>query len=454
MKIHNPATGEVIREIEEDRKATIRDEFDLLSAGRRRWRDIPLGDRISCLARFGELLETNKESLARTLTLETGKPIRESRSEVSGAFSKIRFFVENSENWLKPEPVNHAGGTREVIAYEPIGVIANISAWNYPYLVAMNVIPPALIAGNAVLYKPSEYATLTGLEIERLLHKAGVPEDAFRAVVGGAKTGRAILELPLDGYFFTGSYATGRSIASALAGRLVPLTLELGGKDPLYVTEDVDVPRAAANAVEGSFSNCGQSCCAVERIYVRREIYEPFVEVFVRGTKRLKMGDPLDESTTLGPVTRQAQLPYLARQVKDAVDRGATLLTGGRPVKGNGNFFEPTVLADANHSMRLMKEETFGPVIGIQKVADDDEALRLMADTDYGLTAAVFSKDESRAKAILENLDVGTGYWNCCDRVSPYLPWSGRKHSGLGTTLSHLGIRAFARPKGYHLRGS
>lgn len=452
MKILNPATGALIQEVEEDLAESVRKKFDSLGKGRKTWREKPLDERVACLKRFGELLEKNKEELAKTLTLEVGKPIAESRSEIDGAVYRVRFFLQNSKKWLSTDLVHETSGTREILAFEPLGVIANISAWNYPYLIAMNVIVPALITGNAVLYKPSEYATLSGLQMERLLFQSGVPENAFQVVLGAGDAGRAILELPLNGFFFTGSYATGRSIAAALAGRMIPVTLELGGKDPLYVMEDVDIEKAAANAVEGAFYNAGQSCCAVERIYVHKKIYEPFVKAFVQEAKKLKMGDPLKEDTTLGPVTRAVHLQFLSEQVKNAVDAGAVLLTGGKPVEGRGNFFEPTVLSDVNHTMRVMKEETFGPVIGIQKVKDDEEALRLMADTEYGLTAAVFSKSEERAKRILGELDVGTGYWNCCDRVSPWLPWSGRKHSGLGTTLSYLGIQAFVKPKAYHLR--
>ncbi|HSA58668.1 MAG TPA: aldehyde dehydrogenase family protein [bacterium] len=455
MKIVNPANGETLRLLVADEVATIEAKYRSLREGQKAWAARPLKERIGLLDAFGGLLGRNKEELAKTLSLEIGKPIRESRNEIDGAMGRVRYFVENSEKWLSPETVNESPGvqvTREVLAFEPLGVIANISAWNYPYLIAMNVIVPALIAGNAVLYKPSEFSTLTGQYIQHLLFKAGVPEDAFQAVIGAAAAGQALLKLPLDGFFFTGSYKIGRSIAQSLAGRMIPVVLELGGKDPLYVADDVDVEKAAAMAAEGAFYNAGQSCCAVERIYVHEKIHDAFLEALVAETRKLKLGDPLEEATTLGPVTREAHLKVLEGQVWDAVARGAALKTGGHAMDVPGNFFEPTVLAEVDHTMSVMKEETFGPVIGIQKVKDDEEALRLMADTEYGLTAAVFSKSEERAKAILEKLDVGTGYWNCYDRVSPWLPWSGRRNSGMGTTLSYLGIHAFVKTKGYHLR--
>jgi len=333
-------------------------------------------------------------------------------------------------------------------------VVCNISAWNYPYLVGTNVFVPALLAGNAVLYKPSEYSSLTGLHIESLLKQAGVPEDVFMVGLGGAATGQALLELPFDGYFFTGSYKTGKYIYETVAPKMVPCQCELGGKDPLYITDDiVDVGSVAAGTADGAFYNNGQSCCSVERIYVHEKIYDHYVEAFVKEVNSWKMGAPEEEGVYIGPLTRKSQLDFLLTQIKDATDKGATILTGGNAVPGKGYFFEPTVLVNVDHGMSVMKEESFGPVIGIMKVKDDKEALALMNDTDYGLTAGVYCTEKQRADAILQEVDAGTGYWNCCDRVSAALPWSGRKHSGFGATLSHVGIRAFTKPKAYHLRG-
>jgi acyl-CoA reductase-like NAD-dependent aldehyde dehydrogenase len=315
------------------------------------------------------------------------------------------------------------------------------------------VFVPALIAGNAVLYKPSEYATLTGIAIGEMLHAAGVPQDVFVPTLGDGTTGYALLRQPVDGIFFTGSYATGTKIAAAAGKRMVKVQLELGGKDPIYVCDDVDVKAAAAAVADGAFYNSGQSCCSVERIYVHASIYEKFLAAFVAEVKTFKLGDPLDEGTYIGPLTRGAQLAVLKRQVTDAVRKGARLLTGGDVVKRKGNWFAPTVLADADHSMALMRDESFGPIIGIAKVGDDAEAVRLMNDSEYGLTAGVYSPDGKRARAILDQLAAGSVYWNCCDRVSPRLPWSGVKHSGIGLTLSTYGIETFTRPKAWHLRG-
>jgi acyl-CoA reductase-like NAD-dependent aldehyde dehydrogenase len=235
---------------------------------------------------------------------------------------------------------------------------------------------------------------------------------------------------------------------------MVKVQLELGGKDPIYVCDDVDVETAAAAVADGAFYNTGQSCCSVERIYVHDAIYDRFLAAFVAEVKRFKLGDPQDEGTYIGPLTRAPQLAVLKRQVTDAVRKGARLLTGGDVVKRKGNWFAPTVLADADHSMALMRDESFGPIIGIARVGDDAEAVRLMNDSEYGLTAGVYTPDGKRARRILDQLAAGSVYWNCCDRVSPRLPWSGVKHSGIGLTLSTYGIETFTRPKAWHLRGA
>jgi acyl-CoA reductase-like NAD-dependent aldehyde dehydrogenase len=390
------------------------------------------------------------------LTQEVGKPIRQSRNELNGLVGRIDFFLAETTRTLRDRQVfaDKAGKLEERIAHDPLGVIANVSAWNYPYFVGGNVFVPALLAGNAVLYKPSEYATLTGLKIAEMLHAAGVPDDVFIAVVGDGKAGAALLRQAVDGVFFTGSYGTGAKVAASTGRRMIKTQLELGGKDPIYVCDDVDVKAAAAGIADGAFYNTGQSCCSVERIYVHADVYDAFVAAFVAEVKTFRMGDPLDEKTYIGAITRKPQLAVLRKQVSDATRKGAKLLLGGQAPKGKGQWFAPTVLADADHSMLLMREESFGPIIGLQAVADDEAAVDLMNDTDYGLTAGVYTADESRARRILSKVQAGTVYWNCCDRVSPRLPWSGVKHSGIGLTLSTYGIETFTRPKAWHLRGA
>lgn len=454
MQIINPANNELITEIAEDSREQIHAKYEKLKVGQKKWLAVPLSQRIEIIQRYAELVKENIEDLALTLTTEMGKPIRQSRNEINGAFGRITYFTNNAEKYLAEEEMFNEGNMREVIRFEPLGVIGNISAWNYPYNVGYNVFIPALLAGNAVLYKPSEFTSLTGLKICDLLWKAGVPQDVFEIIIGTGQAGQALLELPLDGYFFTGSYKTGRYIAETVAHKLVPVQLELGGKDPVYVCDDIaDVKATAQGIADGAFYNNGQSCCAVERIYVHEKIYDDFVNYFTEEVKTYVSGNPTDEATYSGVLARAAQLDVLDAQISEAVAGGAQILTGGKRVNKPGNWFENTVLINVNHSMSLMREESFGPVIGIMKVNNDQEAIELMNDTEYGLTAAVYTSNVERADRLSKEINSGTVYWNCCDRVSPNVPWSGRGNSGLGSTLSYQGIRAFTQPKAYQMRG-
>ncbi len=455
MKIINPATEDLIREIPVDDRTAMEEKFEKLRKGQPLWAATELEKRIACISRFYELLDEKKDVLASTLTMEMGKPLKQSYNELKGARNRVRFFIDQSPRWLAEEWITTEGSTREKIAYEPLGVIANISAWNYPYLVGVNVFVPALIGGNAVFYKPSEYATLTGLAIRDLLYESGIPEDCFQLAIGKAEVGELLLELPLNGYFFTGSYRTGKHIAERVAAKLVPCQLELGGKDPLYVMDDVsDIESVAEAALEGVVYNNGQSCCAVERIYVHENIFDAFVDAYTRQAKKLVVGDPFDSATDIGPLSRKEQQDFLIQQINDARQKGGKLILGGNITGKKGYYIEPAVVINTSHDMRLMKEESFGPLVGIQKVKDDAEALQLMQDTEYGLTAAIYSESFERAEKLMKQINTGTVYWNCCDRVSATLPWSGRKHSGLGATLSYQGIRAFVQPKAYHIRGT
>lgn len=452
MKIINPASTETIVELVDDYTESLLEKYKLLRAGQPDWSQKPLAERMAVIARFADRLKEEIEPLAAILTAETGKPIKQARNEINGAIARISWMMENVQKYLAPEQMKSRPYLEETITYEPLGTICNISAWNYPYLVGVNVFIPALLAGNMVLYKPSEYATNTGLQIERLLKSAGLPDEVLQVAIGGAEVGKALLALGFDGYFFTGSHKTGKFIYEAVASKMVPCQLELGGKDPIYITDDLANVKAVAEATaDGAFYNNGQSCCAVERIYVHEAVYDIYIEAFVAQVEGWKMGDPTLEDVYFGPLTRAEQLALLEDQVADALAKGARLLLGGKRVTERGYYFEPTVMVDVNHDMMLMREESFGPIIGIMKVGGDEEALALMQDTNYGLTAGVYADQRTRATSILGKINVGTAYWNCCDRVSAALPWSGRKDSGLGLTLSHQGIRAFTKPKAWHL---
>ena len=454
MKIINPADGKTIANLKEDNKKSIEKKLVLLRSGQKKWATMPIKKRIAIIQKFANLLADNIEECASILTSEVGKPLQQSRGEVNGARNRIKWLSEHVEQYLSEEIMHAETGLKEKVVYEPLGVICNISAWNYPYLVGTNVFIPALLAGNAVMYKPSEFATLTGLQIEKYLKKAGVPDDVFQVVIGAREAGETLLAQPLDGYYFTGSYATGHYIYQKVAHKMVPCQLELGGKDPLYVADDVvDIKAIAAGTADGAFYNNGQSCCSVERIYVHKKVYDKYVEEFVKEVKSYKIGAPTEDGVYIGALTREAQIEVLEKQVKDALKKGAKILTGGKRIAGKGNYFEPTVLVNVTNKMSLMQEESFGPIIGIMKVNNDAEALELMQDTQYGLTAAVYTPSQKRAEKMLSQINSGTAYWNCCDRVSGALPWSGRNHSGFGATLSVAGLRAFTKPKAYHLKG-
>jgi acyl-CoA reductase-like NAD-dependent aldehyde dehydrogenase len=452
LKIHNPATGTQLAEPNADDAASVAAKAAAARAAQPAWARVQLAEKLAIVQRFRAGVVAELDALAATLTMEMGKPITQARNELNGLLPRIDFFLEQTEASIRDEHVFDGGGMHEQITHIPLGVVANISAWNYPWFVGCNVIVPALLTGNTVLYKPSEHATLTGLHITRLLHAAGVPADVMQCLVGAGDVGAALLAQRLDGVFFTGSHATGVRIAKAVAPKLLKLQLELGGKDPVYVRADADPLAAAEGLADGAMYNTGQSCCSVERIYVHESLHDAFVERFVATVKGMRIGDPLQDTTYIGAVTREPQLALLQAQVDDAVAKGATLHCGGRSRPGPGHWFEPTVLTNVNHTMELMREESFGPIIGIQKVRSDAEALALMNDTRYGLTAGVYTRDEAKARELMAQLNAGTVYWNCCDRVSPRLPWSGHGDSGVGLTLSTHGILAFTRPKAWHLR--
>jgi acyl-CoA reductase-like NAD-dependent aldehyde dehydrogenase len=452
LSIYNPATGALITHVATDDAASVAAKYAQARAAQPGWLALPLAERKACIMRFRAAIVAELDALAATMTSETGKPIKMSRNELNGLLGRIDFFLEEVDAQLTTETVFSEGGMTEQIEHTPLGVVANISAWNYPWFVGGNVFIPALLTGNAVLYKPSEYATLIGLSIARLLHDAGIPKDIFIALVGGGEVGAALQAQKIDGLFFTGSFATGAKIAQALGPRMIKLQLELGGKDPTYVCEDADPKMAAESLADGAMYNTGQSCCSVERIYVHEKIHDAFVAAFMDTVCSFKIGDPMKEDTYIGAITRAPQLDVLDAQVADAKAKGATLLTGGSRLPGPGNWYAPTVFTNVNHRMELMREESFGPIIGIQKVSGDAEAVTLMNDTRYGLTAGVYTPDQARAKNILAQVNAGSIYWNCCDRVSPRLPWSGYGDSGIGLTLSVYGIQTFTRPKAWHLR--
>ena len=447
-----PRPGAPLAEVPADDAASVAAKAARARAAQPAWPATPLAERAIAIARFRARRRGRARDARATLTQEVGKPIRAVAQRAERVARPHRLLPRRGRAATAPETVFADGGMTERIGHDPLGVVANISAWNYPYFVGGNVFVPALLTGNAVLYKPSEYATLTGLHIARLLHEAGVPDDVFMTLVGAGDVGAALLEQPVDGVFFTGSVATGAKIAQAVGPRMVRLQLELGGKDPTYVADDADAKAAAESLADGAMYNTGQSCCSVERIYVHERIHDAFVDPFVATVAGFRSATRSTTTPTSARSRARRSSTCSRRRSPTPSPRARRSWPAASAIARAGNWFEPTVLTGVDHTMALMRDESFGPIIGIQKVASDDEALALMNDTRYGLTAGVYTRDEARAAKLLARVNAGSVYWNCCDRVSPRLPWSGHGDSGVGVTLSTYGIQAFTRPRAWHLR--
>ncbi len=452
MAIINPATGDTIRTVEVADDVEIAAKLKRARVTQKTWAARDLAERIAIMQLWKALIADNLEACAQVVTAETGKAIAHSRNELSAIGERIDYYCDHVASVIEPVVIDASPTLEERISYEPRGVVAHISAWNYPYFVGLNSIVPALLTGNAVMYKPSELATMTGLQLVDFAHRAGVPADAFQCVVGKGPTGAALVESGVDLVCFTGSFGTGRAIAKAAADRLIPVQLELGGKDAVYVADDVDVDAVAASVIEGVMYNAGQSCCAIERVYVHARIWEPFVAAMRDAAGEWRPGDPQRDTTNMGALARAEQPAMLQAQVDDAVAKGARVLIGGELLQRSGNWYPATVVVDATHNMMLMREESFGPVIGVARVRDDDHAQELFDDTEFGLTGSIFTKDRARAEAFLGSVDTGTVYWNCSDRTAVRLPWAGRRHSGLGVSMSTAGMRAFVQEKAWHCR--
>jgi succinate-semialdehyde dehydrogenase/glutarate-semialdehyde dehydrogenase len=411
--------------------------------------------RTAILRRFQELVHRKKAAIAETITREAGKPLTEALlTEVLVVLDATRFCIENAFQFLREEPVAHRNLAMKTksgwIRREPHGVIGIISPWNYPFSIPATEALAALVTGNAVVLKPSELTSLAALELSQLLYEAGVPREVFQVVIGDGSTGVALTNSTIDKLVFTGSVATGKRIAQAAAARLLPLVLELGGKDPMIVLDDADVDVASSGAVWGAFMNAGQTCLSVERCYVHRKLYQKFVEACVEKTKQLRVGNGLNPETDVGPLIHERQLNVVESHIEDACERGARVLAGGsRLLELGQNFFAPTVLADVTHEMRIMREETFGPVLPLMPFDADDEAVHLANESEYGLAASVWTSDRARGETLARRINAGTVMVN--DAISCFgiseAPHGGMKASGIGRTHGRFGLEEMTRIK-------
>lgn len=441
------------------RLASEREIADALDSAQRvqpAWRRTPVAERVARVERFCQAFLAKRGEIGEELTRQMGRPIRYSPLEVDRLVERARFMAGVAEEALADLPLEPKQGFTRFIRRDPVGVVFVIAPWNYPYLTAVNSVVPAILAGNAVVLKHSAQTPLCAERFAEAFRAAELPEGLFQVLhLSHTNVDRVIQSPAVDFAAFTGSVEAGHSVQRAASARFIGTGLELGGKDPAYVRHDANLEHAVENLVDGAFFNSGQSCCGIERIYVHASLYERFLEGYVALTRSYCLGDPLAPDTTLGPMVRTSAAEFVRGQIADAVTAGAKLLVDPRSSANDrpgSPYLGPAVLANVDHGMRVMTEESFGPVIGIQRVASDEEAIRLMNDSPYGLTAALWTGDEEAALAIGDRIETGTVFMNRCDYLDPGLAWTGVKDSGRGCTLSRLGYEQLTRPKSFHLR--
>jgi succinate-semialdehyde dehydrogenase/glutarate-semialdehyde dehydrogenase len=451
----NPATGKVLRELECASAEEVLAAVARARAAQAAWAEVGVRNRIAVLREFQHKLQERKSEIAEAISREAGKPVAEAlTTEVLVVLDAARFLIDHAYGLLRDEPLPHGNFATKLkrgrLVREPYGVVGIISPWNYPFSIPATETLTALVAGNAVVLKPSEFTSLVALELKSLLRAAGVPKGIFQVVVGDGVTGAALIDAQIDKLIFTGSVATGKRIAAAAAERLLPVVLELGGKDPMLVLDDADVDVASSAAVWGAFVNAGQTCLSVERCYVHRSLYEAFLKACAAKTKKLRVGPGLDRETDVGPMIHEGQLRLVEAHVEDAIARGARVLAGGsRSPELGPNFYQPTVLADVTHEMRIMREETFGPVLPVAAFDSDEEAVRLANDSDFGLAACVWTSDDARGERLARRIQAGTVMVNdviSCFGISE-APHGGVKSSGIGRTHGRFGLEEMVRLK-------
>lgn len=456
IKCISPVDGRVYASRPVASKKAIAATFAAAHAAQDKWKRLPIAERAAYCTAAVDAMLAMKDEIVPELAWQMGRPVRYGAGELRGFEERARYMIGVAERALANIDPGPKDGFQRYIKREPLGVVFTIAPWNYPYLTSVNSVIPALMAGNTVVLKHAASTLLVAERFQQAFDRAKLPRGVFQhLVVNHQQTADIISGGHANMVCFTGSVAGGRAMEHAAAGRFINVGLELGGKDPAYVRADANLAHAIENLVDGAFFNSGQSCCGIERIYVHKQVWGDFIDGFVALTRKYVLGSPLDEATTLGPMVKADAAEFVRKQIKSAVRAGAKAHIDPKSFamdKTGTPYMAPQVLTGVSHKMSVMMEESFGPVIGIMKVADDREAIQLMNDSPYGLTAAVWTEDADAARRIGDEIATGTVFMNRCDYLDPALTWTGVKDTGRGATLSLLGYDALTRPKSYHFR--
>jgi acyl-CoA reductase-like NAD-dependent aldehyde dehydrogenase len=456
FKTYSPIDNSIYVERPFASAAEIQMALNKAQLAQRLWRTTSIAERQKFCSAAVDALIAKKDELAKELCWQMGRPIRYAAGEIAGFEERARHMIAIAKESLSPLELPEKTGFIRYIKREPLGIALLIAPWNYPYLTAVNTLIPAIMAGNAVILKHSSQTPLVAERLAAAFAEANLPEGVFQYLHLTHADTEKLIQSPLINYVaFTGSVKGGEQVEKAAAGRFLSIGLELGGNDPAYVRADAELDQAVETVIDGAFFNSGQSCCGIERIYVHRDIYESFVNKAVALVKQYKLGRPDDPETTLGPLVRASSADFVREQIREAVVQGAEMLVDNNDFdldKPGSAYMAPQILIKVNHQMRVMTEESFGPVVGIMAVDSDAEAIKLMNDSAYGLTAVVFTNDLAAGLAIGEQLNTGTFFINRCDYLDPALAWTGVKNSGRGCTLSAIGYESLTRPKSFHIK--
>jgi len=457
LRTVSPVDSSVLVERPLASESAIENALARAAEAQKRWRNVSVAERVALVERMVEWCVARADTLGEELTRQMGRPISYTPNEIRRGFQERALYLCTvAQEALADVPADKKEGFQRFIRREPLGVVLVVAPWNYPWLTSVNAVVPALLAGNSVILKMAQQTPLVAERYAEAFKAAGLPEGVFQHLhMDHAQTARVIGDERIAFVAFTGSVEGGQAVQKAAASRFIATGLELGGKDPAYVRADADLSFAVENLVDGTYFNSGQSCCGIERIYVQKELFKPFVDGFVDLTRKYRLGNPLDKGTTLGPMVRADAAQTVRTQIREAIAKGAKPLIDTKefPADKEGTpYLAPQVLVNVDHGMKVMTEESFGPVVGIMPVESDEQAIRLMNDSRYGLTASIWTRDADAALRIGDQVETGTWFMNRCDYLDPALAWTGVKDSGRGCTLSRLGIEAFTRPKSFHLR--